>query len=264
MNKYLLPKAFGKLTYAIRYLVNPKFRQLAGNPVFVVGCGHSGTTLMLRILGSHPCIYPVLHETRMFETGDAGSMLRDFELAAWETGARRLVEKTPKHVQYISDIFTLRPRAKIVLMIRDGRDVAVSIRKRIGDIGYGIRRWIEDNEASRAWWSDPRVRLVRYEDLVADFSGVTTSVFHFLGEASSDEVMNFHSKFAMPDGAIEKPPDASGANHLPYRMWQVSQPLFDGSGRWKAEMSSEEKIAFKVMGGGLLQELGYSPENEKR
>lgn len=257
MAQNTLPKAFGKLTYGIQYLINPRFRHLVEHPVFVVGCGHSGTTLMLRILGSHPRIHPVLHETRMFETGEQRSLLWRFELEAWKSGARRLVEKTPRHIVHLRDIFAKRPKAKIVLMVRDGRDVAVSIRNRVGNIGYGIRRWIEENEAGRPWWRDPRVMLVRYEDLVTDLKGVTDALFQFLGEEPCDEVAEFHRKFTAPGEVVAKPPDATAENHLAYREWQVTQPLFDGSRRWKKEMSEEEKIAFRVMGGGLLRELGY-------
>lgn len=262
MTRPTLPKTFGKLTYGLRYLINPRFRRLVDHPVFVVGCGHSGTTLMLRILGSHPCIHPVVQETRMFEMGTYHSVLWRFELDAWKAGARRLVEKTPKHILHLREIFALRPQAKVVLMVRDGRDVAVSIRNRMGEIGYGIRRWIDDNEAGRAWWRDPRVMLVRYEDLVADFQGVTTRLFRFLGEEPSAEVADFHRKFTAPGETLAKPPDASAENHLAHRMWQVTQPLFDGSRRWEKEMSAEERVTFKVMCGGLLHELGYAAPKE--
>lgn len=250
--------AFGKLTHRLRYLTNPRFRRVVDNPVFVVGCGHSGTTLMLRILGSHPDIHPVLQESRMFETGTHGCLLWRFERDAWRAGARRLVEKTPKHVLHIGKIFALRPQARIVLMLRDGRDVAVSIRDRLGSIAHGIRRWIDDNEASRAWWGDPRVKLVRYEDLVTNFRAIADDVFRFLGEEPAGGVEEFYRKFTEPGEVLAKPPDATERNHLAYRIWQVTQPLFDGRRRWEREMSDEERIAFKVMAGGLLRELGYA------
>jgi tetratricopeptide (TPR) repeat protein len=36
------------------------------NPIFVVGCGHSGTSVMLALLGSHPCLYPIPYESSIF------------------------------------------------------------------------------------------------------------------------------------------------------------------------------------------------------
>jgi len=43
---------------------------------------------------------------------------------------RRWVEKTPLHIRYMDKLFTLRPKATAVLMIRDGRDVVASFKGR--------------------------------------------------------------------------------------------------------------------------------------
>jgi tetratricopeptide (TPR) repeat protein len=36
------------------------------NPIFVVGCGHSGTSVMLALLGNHPSFYPIPYESAVF------------------------------------------------------------------------------------------------------------------------------------------------------------------------------------------------------
>ena len=41
-------------TWIIHYSLSSRFRYIVRNPVFIVGCGHSGTTLLLRVIGSHP------------------------------------------------------------------------------------------------------------------------------------------------------------------------------------------------------------------
>lgn len=42
----------------------------------------------------------------------------------------RRVEKTPRHVNHLKEIFRLDPTAKVVFIVRDGRDVAASLQKR--------------------------------------------------------------------------------------------------------------------------------------
>jgi hypothetical protein len=40
------------------------------------------------------------------------------------------VEKTPIHVRYLEKLFLLRPKAQVVLVVRDGRDVIASLKAR--------------------------------------------------------------------------------------------------------------------------------------
>jgi hypothetical protein len=117
-------------------------------PVFIVGCGHSGTSILLKTLGSHSRIFAVPHES-MFAMRDnrpkANKKLKRFDRLAIAAGKRRWVEKTLKHILHIGRILKWCPDAKIVLLMRDGRDVAYSIKKRTGSLEEGIRRWQEDN-----------------------------------------------------------------------------------------------------------------------
>ncbi len=253
------PRGLGKLAYHLRYLVNPRFRRLVERPVFIVGCGHSGTTLLLRIIGAHPHIHPILNETYCFVDGP-WRRIRSFDMEAYRSGARRWVEKTPAHIRHLERIFARRPKARVLLLLRDGRDVAASIAKRTGDICYGARRWVQDNRLGKRWWDDPRVMLVRYEDLVTRFEEETRRIFAFLGEELSRDPRDFRSKFALVREE-QRPPDSSEVNHVAYRRWQVSQPLFDGRGRWKA-LTAEERALVKREAGPLLREFGYADSDD--
>jgi hypothetical protein len=46
---------------------------------------------------------------------------------------------------YIKEMFVYTVKPKIIVVIRDGRDVAASLKKRFGNIEHGINRWITDN-----------------------------------------------------------------------------------------------------------------------
>jgi len=175
-------------------------------------------------------------------------------------GKSRWVEKTPRHILRIGTILRRRPDAKIVLVLRDGRDVACSIRDRTGNLEGGIRRWVEDNRAGQGFWSDPRVQVLRYEELVADFDATVGGIVGFLGENYEPGMRDFHStprRFYSDD--LARPSSAFGTNHGQYRNWQINQPLFDGRGRWRRLGSGDLAVVERVA-GSMLRDLGYAKE----
>ena len=60
--------------------------------------------------------------------------------------------------------------------------------------------------------------------------------------------------------AIRKGIGSNGREHNALRNWQINQPLFDGSGRWREEMTPEQKATFKKVAGRLLVRLGYAAD----
>ena len=53
------------------------------------------------------------------------------------------------------------------MMVRDGRDVAVSEVKRLGNFEAAVHSWRIHNNSALRFYSDPRVHVVKYEELVA-------------------------------------------------------------------------------------------------
>lgn len=241
-----------------RRMRQPELRNIIDNPIFIVGCGHSGTTLLLRIVGSHPNVHPIMKETAVFSKKRT-YLLRDFDLAALQNGKKRWVEKTPIHIQHIDRIFRHRPHAKVLLILRDGRDVADSIRARKGSFEAGAQRWLKNNQAGEKWWDDPRVLVLKYEDLIESFDDQARKVLEFVGEDYSNEVREYHSKL---NTGHKKPESVAAGDHFEYRMWQVSQPLFDGRARWASRLSEEEKETFKKIAGDMLIRYGYAADHQ--
>jgi hypothetical protein len=239
-----------------RYVVNRFVRgiRIERPPVFILGCPHSGTSVLLAILDAHPNLCGIPFESGIGHMEDPGPFLRRFDLFAVQAGAHRWVEKTPDHIRCIDRLLELYPDAPILLIIRDGRDVAFSLKKRHGRVN--IRRWMKLNTIGEAYWDHPRVHVLRYEALVTDFSGTMTAILEFIDEPVMD-LSDFHEKPRhIFSRTIRKPPDASAEHHNEHRNWQINQPLFDGRGRWK-DLEEAEKREIKELGSEMLARYGY-------
>ncbi|MGH8252208.1 MAG: sulfotransferase family protein [Steroidobacteraceae bacterium] len=262
------------------------------SPVVLGGCGRSGTTLLRMMLDSHGriCCGP---ESSVFRRRalDSAALAAKFgfapaELEALHDSARsrpqfieafamlcmrkagksRWAEKTPRNIGRIAAIFRYFPDARFVHVLRDGRDVACSLRThprhRVVDgklvplytwkpIAGCARRWRDDIEASRPYWSDPRLHTVRYEDLVEEPRPVLESLMRFLGEPW-DEAMLAH---AAADSPFR---DLTRFAQNPEALAAVSKaPL----GRWQRDLDANDRRIFKRIAGPLLVELGYSKDD---
>ncbi len=265
-------------------------------PIFVVGCGHSGTTLMCRLLGMHRNVFPVPLETFMFLDNrdltfpkptidsiaqEATKLLHktvDYEhfrterervihlanLMAAASAKNRWVEKTPRHIHRIDLICNAFPDATILLMIRDGRDVAVSLRDRYGaPDGFvrGVYRWTYDNEAGEQHWGRSNVKCVRLEDLIVNLEETMKSVFAFVGE-EFDPIVTTYNKHPPRETVEHRPSEVGPTNWVHYRKWLAQQPLFDTRRKWIGLMNEDEKLLFKKIAGNMLIRYKYAENND--
>lgn len=132
------------------------FEQLEQPPVFIIGAARSGTTWVSNILSS-PHEVAGIHESWLFtKNAGLGTLFgeqhraglknglstvlsdedlvrhtREFSMAimshALESHHRYLVEKSPSHAWSIDILNKLYPEARFIHVLRDGRDVAVSV-----------------------------------------------------------------------------------------------------------------------------------------
>jgi hypothetical protein len=110
---------------------------------------------------------------------------------------RLFVEKTPRHIFYAAELLRGFPEARLIEIVRDGRDVCVSLeelgrqrRWARGSRKKHYRNWRRSIEAGDALLADPelgpRAHRVRYEALKTDPVVAIQELFRFAGLRSDD------------------------------------------------------------------------------
>ena len=236
--------------------------------IFIVGCGHSGTSIMLSLLDNHDYIQAIPNETGIFFKSN--KEIKTFFQRTLEeaklNNKRAIVEKTPRHVDKIDQIIRIYPEAKIIVMIRDGRDVACSIKERTGDFKEGIDRWIKSNENAFNFFDNLNVQFIKLEDLVAKPQKTMKFVFEFIDIDFSPDVFSkqgkdlksyYHNKKTSKK-EIENTEKYSHERHMKNRNWQINQGLFKSTKRWDNEMTNEELEYFYENAEVYLHKYGYT------
>jgi hypothetical protein len=177
-----------------------------------------------------------------------------FVAYAAKSGKARWGDKTPHYVHHVDALLVLWPQARFVILVRDGRDVALSVRR----LPFGPNNaW-----AAAQWWArgirvgqraqaehPEQVMTVRYEDLVASPAAVVPRICAFVG-------LEFHPEMLAIDRADASKIVADQKGWFP--------TLFDGihtsaSGRWRAEMPARDQRVFAALAGPELAACGYAP-----
>lgn len=237
-------------------------------PIFIVGCPHSGTTLMTRLIGNHPFInHSEYQETHVFSFPEnkITDTLNKWNRRTLEVNKKRWVNKSIIHTFKIAKILQYYPKSPIIIMLRDGRDVFCSIKKRktwISNINQAVNYWIYANIATLNYWHQPNFKVVKYEDLVSNPVQKIQEVCEFIGEEYHENILNYHQKPLQWNNKkveeIHKPENIDTLNeHKNLRSWQINQPLFDGRKRWEREMTTQDKKLFKSKAQQYLQKFGY-------
>jgi len=153
------------------------------------------------------------------------------------------------------------PRPQFVIVVRDGRDVAASIARRRDDkkVKPGIRRWIKDNRITARERTAPDVHVYKHERLVENPTKTLKTICRFTGVPFDEQMLSYHQEERLwfhqeeiPEGDPEK------LEHNALRNWQVNQPIFDSSGRWKRELTEEDlKPLIDGRGKKLMRKFGY-------
>jgi hypothetical protein len=171
-------------------------------------------------------------------------------------------DKSPRYVLHIDTLHVLFPQARFIHVVRDGREVALSVAQwnaKRGQRGPGyIDGWADDPATTTAlWWAD-HVRRgraaghrvgsdgyqeLRYEHLTTDPEGACRDMCSFLGLPFDDAMLRFNEGRERTDG-----------RRSAKSSWLSPTP---GLRDWSTEMSASDIEAFEAAAGPMLDELGY-------
>jgi sulfotransferase family protein len=172
-----------------------------------------------------------------------------FDLHGRALGKPLVADKSPRYVRNVPTLHELWPDAKLVHLVRDGRDVGLSVlswRKvtERGGLVAKLPTWEEDRASTVALWWERLVRLGRedgaplepalyhelhYEALVADPAAECRALCAFLGVPYDEAMVQHHE----------------------------GRPPTPGMRKWRAQMPAQEVERFEAVAGDLLDELGY-------
>ncbi|MGI9556997.1 MAG: sulfotransferase family protein [Solirubrobacterales bacterium] len=202
------------------------------------------------------------------EPFEIGPALRAFYGAyAQGQGKTRWGDKTPGYARRMRRIITALPEAHFVHLIRDGRDVALSqleVHHGAESVREAAEAWTGGIEKARR--NARRVdhyTEVRYEDLVDDPEPVVRRVCEFVDLAYEPEMLSYHERADERMSELERDFERAGTTAIPadVRAQQhrrvSSPPQKQRSGRWRTDMSDEDRASFEDIAGPLLAELGY-------
>ncbi|MGR8978726.1 MAG: sulfotransferase family protein [Gammaproteobacteria bacterium] len=169
-------------------------------------------------------------------------------------------EKTPDYVRSLPLLHALFPGAKMIHIIRDGRDVALStLQWAHAEKGPGkYALWKEEPVAVCALWWEWQVgsglrdreklgedfyREAGYEELIGRPEKVLRDLCDFMNFPFAPEMLAYH------EGKASYKPGLSAK-----KAWL---PPTTGLRNWRTEMPTRELALFEALAGDLLSTLGY-------
>ena len=197
-----------------------------------------------------------------------GAVLRAFyTLYAEREGKPRWGEKTPGYVRYMQTIERVLPEARFIHLIRDGRDVAISILRqdmRLNQVTEIAERWKKGIEKGRDQAHGLNHYLeVCYEDLILDTEPTLRGVCEFCELPWDPAMLNYHERaekrLQEMDRDLPRPRRSSrpAALRLASHALTKEPPRADRVSQWRTQMSEADRVAFERVAGDLLAELGY-------
>lgn len=255
------------------------------NLALIMGCARSGTSILGELIASHPAV-KYKHEahaiwdraglgenashrlTQTHATPEVQRIIRKkFTEAQGE--AAFFVEKCPRSVLRVPFIRAVFPEARLIHLVRDGRDVACSMLPGIGGAEWrhlkppawqelmrvesGIMRcahaWRAIMEIAQQDLAQTPHFMLRYEDLVRDSERQARALFEFLELPFAPEVAAF---------CMNIQNEVASSYHAQKQVKWFREDHAVRIGRWRENMSPHEATRVETLLRPLLLQFGYS------
>jgi hypothetical protein len=164
-------------------------------------------------------------------------------------GKVRSGDKTPSFFRMVPLLSNLFPQAKFVHIVRDGRDIYLSLCKMgyKGNLSVGALEWtfkVVKAQRDLAKLDPSRVLELRYEDLLAAPGSKLEEICAFLHVTYNSSMLDFWKTSR----------NYIGNHHSQHIFKPVAN---DNVKKWKRRMSSVEVAKFQKIAGTQLTRMGY-------
>ncbi len=182
-------------------------------------------------------------------------------------GADRWGDKTPGYIKSMREIQGYLPEARFIHLIRDGRDVAISVLKQDWgpqSIEAAAEKW--RSRVLRGRSQAPYLGFymeVQFEDLVVHTERELRRICEFIELDFHPDMLGYHetAEQRLQEKARALPRAHGEAQSAEKRLASHAKtfepPNPDHINTWKQRMSPEDRAAFEALAGDLLADLGY-------
>lgn len=131
---------------------------------FIMGCGHTGTTLLATMLAAHSEIYTPFVETWSYMYKEHAWLLPTLLRESQGRKESVFLEKTPKHIYHVNKI-KQDHNPHFIFCVRNGYDTIASLEKR-WDFDKGYDRYIKDTFETMK--HERHGIIIKYENLLSN------------------------------------------------------------------------------------------------
>lgn len=193
-----------------------------------------------RIAGEHETTYAQFFQSLL-------------EYCADRAGKPRIIEKTPAHLPFVPTLLSWFPDARVVCIVRDGRDAVRSMMRQPwthNDLRRHCRRWRRYARMTHDYehrFAD-RFHTVRYEALLTNAEENLRAINEFVDEPFAPTQIDWNANPAK-DTVPEWEKD--------WKEKAVAAPDPSRASAWRAEATDAERWLMNTAMGNELQRFGY-------